>query len=320
MLSLTSHMLHLGIICSIRVARVHSMSMKRTVKTSLLYGALHSSYNQFGNSIFNIFCLLIIHSHDRTSSITRVHTTTWDYFTDRLADRFRKSSIVVKEEIMTDINDLVQEFWTSRIGAIETFFIAMRSSRLLKILQECLDSLEDDVKVCFDIISFFATAVDLADNNLQTFDDDGILEDIRPMRDKFTILLDGYRKTFDQYRKMFDQSLSNSKDLGDMLRFLPGIVVQKNLSMQGMADLYRIKPVFLERLIKPIELLLRPSGHGLYYPRYYPRYILDDYLSGFLQDRDRSQHYYCDPKPQHTSICRQILSLLDQSNVFDSQS
>ena len=160
------------------------------------------------------------------------------------------------------------------------------------------------------------TAVDLADNNLQTSesglyfdsDDDQSLALDRILRDKFKILFDGYRK-------MFDQSLSNSKDLGDMLRFLPGVVVQKGLSIQGMADLYRIKPDFLERLIKPIELLLRPSGHGLY-----PRYMLDDYLSGFLQDRDRSQHYYCDPELQHTSICRQILSFLDRSNVFDFQS
>ena len=288
------------------------------MKTSLLYGALHSLYNQFGNSISTIFSLLIIHIHYRTSSITRVHTRTWEYFTDNLADRFCDSSNVVKEEIMTDINDLVQEFWTSRIGAVETSFIAMRSSRLLKILQECLDSLEDDVVVCFDIISFLATAVDLADNNLQTADDKRRLglddSDMRTLRDKFNILFDGYRKMFGHYRKMFDQSLSNSKDLGDMIRFLPGVVVQKRLSMQGMADLYRIKPDFLERLIKPIELL-RPSGHGLY-----PRYVLEDYLSGFLQDRDRSQHYYCDPKLQHSSICRRILSLLDRPNFFDFQS
>ena len=56
---------------------------------------------------------------------------------------------------MTDINNLVQEFWTSRIGAVETSYIAMRSSRLLGILQKCLYSLEDDVKVYFNIISFF---------------------------------------------------------------------------------------------------------------------------------------------------------------------
>ena len=134
------------------------------------------------------------------------------------------------------------------------------------------------------------------------------------MRDKFKILFDEYRKMFGHYRKMFDQSLSNSEDLGDMLRFLPGVVVQQNLSMQGMADLYRIKPEFLKRLIKPIELL-RPSGHYLY-----PRYVLDDYLSGFLQDRERSQHYYCDPELQHASICRHILSLLDRSNVIELQS
>ena len=119
----------------------------------------------------------------------------------------------------------------------------------------------------------------------------------------------------DPYRKTFDQSLSNSEDLGNMLRLLPGVVVQKNLSLQGMAVLYRIKPDFLERFIKPIELLRPEDGFKLY-PR---RYMLDDYLSGFLQDRDRSQLYYCDPELQHISICRRILSLLDQSNVFDLQ-
>ena len=121
---------------------------------------------------------------------------------------------------------------------------------------------------------------------------------------KFEILLDGYRK-------MFDHSLSISKDLGDMLRFLPGVVVQKRMTMQGMTDLYRIKPELLERFIKftmePLESFLS-------------RYTLDDYLSDFLQDQDRSQLYYCDPMLQHTSICRHFLSLLDGSNAFDFQS
>ena len=125
------------------------------MKTSLLYGALHSLYNQFGNSIFKIFSILIIHSHDRTSSINGVHTATWDYFTSSLADRFINSPKVVKEEIMSGINDLVQEFWTSSNGAVGTS--AMRGSCLLGILQKCFDSLE----VCFDIISFFATVLDL---------------------------------------------------------------------------------------------------------------------------------------------------------------
>ena len=44
---------------------------------------------------------------------------------------------------MTDINDLVQEFGTSSNG---TFSFAMRSSRLLGILQSCYESLEH---VCF---------------------------------------------------------------------------------------------------------------------------------------------------------------------------
>ena len=82
-----------------------------------------------------------------SSSITRIlHTTTWDYFAKYLRVRFIPSPKVVKETIMTDINDLVQEFWTSSDGAVGASFIAMR--RLLEILQGCLDSW----KVCFDII------------------------------------------------------------------------------------------------------------------------------------------------------------------------
>ena len=86
--------------------------------------------------------------------------------------------------------------------------------------------------------------------------------------------------------------------------------------MQGMADLYGIKPDFLERLVKSIDSeLLTPSPHGLY-----SGIMLDDYLSGFLQDRDRSQLHYCDPVLQHIAICRQILSSSHQSNISDLQS
>ena len=125
-----------------------------------------------------------------------------------------------------------------------------------------------------------------------------------PIGAEFKILFDGYRK-------MFDQSLSKSKDLGDILRFLPGVVVQKShISMKGMADLYRIKPDLLERLINsPIKPLKLSSSSSCY--------ILDDYLSRFLQDYDRSQLYYCDPMLQHISICRHFLSLLDVSNASD---
>ena len=92
-----------------------------------------------------VFSLSIIHNCVRmSSSITRVlHTTTWIYFTI-LGDRFFRSPKVVKEAIMTDIYDLVQEFWTSSDGAVGASFIAMR--RLLEILQLVL------WKVCFDII------------------------------------------------------------------------------------------------------------------------------------------------------------------------
>ena len=178
-----------------------------------------------------IFSLLIVHIHERMSSIIRVlHTRTWHYFTSHLPVCFSRSSKAVKEVIMTDINDLVEEFWgTSSDGAIGASFFAMR--RLHEILQRCLE-------VSFDTVSVFATAVDLADKNPQLSADwhhsQSDLED--QIRAKFKILLDGYRK-------MFDQSFSKSKDLGDVLRFLPGVVVQKQMSMRGMADLYRIKPM-----------------------------------------------------------------------------
>ena len=46
--------------------------------------------------------------------------------------------MVVKEAIMTDINNLLQEFWrTSSDGVVDVSFHAMR--RLLEILQVCCD-------------------------------------------------------------------------------------------------------------------------------------------------------------------------------------
>ena len=156
------------------------------------------------------------------------------------------------------------------------------------------------------LFSIFAIAVDLADKNLQSSKHPNSWNystESDRIRAKFKILLD-------EYRKMLDQLFSKSKDLGDMLRFLPGVVVQKHMSMQGMAKLYRIKPDLLERLINSAIEALIPS------PAFYPRYILDDYLSGFLQDQDRSQLYYCDPILQHISICRHFL-LADRPNALD---
>ena len=107
---------------------------------------------------------------------------------------------------------------------------------------------------------------------------------------------------------MIDQSFSKSKDLGDILRFLPGVVVQKALSMEGMSVLYRIKANLLERLIK---LAFEADFSNAY--------TLIGYLSDFLLDRGRSQLCYCDLELQHISICRQFLSLLDRSHDFDLQ-
>ena len=110
---------------------------------------------------------------------------------------------------------------------------------------------------------------------------------------------------------MFDLSLSKSKDFGDMLRFLPsGVVVQDDLTLEAMADLYGIKLNLLERLTKfPFEPLEPLFSFGC-------QYKLDDYLSGFFQDRDRSRLYYCDPMLQHISICRHFLSLLNHDGAY----
>ena len=107
---------------------------------------------------------------------------------------------------------------------------------------------------------------------------------------------------------MLDQSFLKSKNLGVMLRSLPGVVVQKAMNMQEMADLYGIEPDSLGRslLVWPIEI---------FEIRHEACYVLDGYLSDFLQDRDRSQHYYCDPMLQHLSICLRFLSLLHESNL-----
>ena len=124
-------------------------------------------------------------------------------------------------------------------------------------------------------------------------------------RAEFKILLDGYRKMYNH--SMF---IPNLKNLGRMLRLLPGVVVQKELSTQGMAVLYGIEPDLLECLIKS-TLKLGSS----YTSALISRYKLDDYVSDFLQDSDRSQLYYCDPMLQHISICRHILSLQDGTIV-----
>ena len=112
---------------------------------------------------------------------------------------------------------------------------------------------------------------------------------------------------------MFDQLLSGSKNLADMLRLLPGVIVQKQMSLRRMAVLYGIKLDLLVRLIKstiePSEFDVSPDLH----------YILDGYLSDFLQHPDRSQLYYYDRDPmlQHIAICRRFLSLLDGSNAVN---
>ena len=89
-----------------------------------------------------IFSILTIHNYDRRSSISQApHAATWDYLISHLPDHFIGSPNVVKEAIITDIKDLVQEFWRTSIDEVngESIF-AMR--RLHEILRQGLE-------VCF---------------------------------------------------------------------------------------------------------------------------------------------------------------------------
>ena len=88
-----------------------------------------------------------------------------------------------------------------------------------------------------------------------------------------------FKILFDGYQKMFDQSLSKSKDLVDLVDILR--------SMHEMVELYRKSQEWSGFIESP---------------------------TNFLQDRDR---YYCDPnlKLQHISICRHLLSLLNEFEV-----
>ena len=73
------------------------------------------------------------------SPIARVpHAPTWKFFTSYLPTRFHRSPKAVKEAIMTDINDLVQDFWrTSSDGAVGASFFEIR--RLYEILEGFLE-------------------------------------------------------------------------------------------------------------------------------------------------------------------------------------
>ena len=172
-------------------------------------------------------------------------------------------------------------------------FLRLVSTQLIKNLQKSVN-LEPEFTDLFP----YRTGSD--------FDD--IVDD--PIRAKFKMVFDGYQM-------MFDQSFSKSEDLehlGDMVRLLPGIVVQNDMNIKGMAILYKIKRHYLKRIIHWPDLVTIDCVPP------YTRYKLDGYLSGFLQDRDRSQSYYCDPMLQHISICRHFLSLLGRSNAFHLQS
>ena len=79
-----------------------------------------------------------------SSNVRVLHTATWDYFTSKLPSHFFGSPKVVMEAIMTDINDLVQEFWSTSYDGVGASFFAMR--RLFGILEFC----HGQLRVCFE--------------------------------------------------------------------------------------------------------------------------------------------------------------------------
>ena len=94
--------------------------------------------------------LLITHNHDSTSSITRVlHTATWDFFTLRLPGHFCSSPKVVKEAIMTDLDNFMtdldnlvqEEFWRTSSDR-DVGYVGFAMCRLYDILHRCSNILE----------------------------------------------------------------------------------------------------------------------------------------------------------------------------------
>ncbi|KAF8816521.1 hypothetical protein BYT27DRAFT_7182095 [Phlegmacium glaucopus] len=195
----------------------------------------------------------------RTHSTTRLpHSATWRYIDIHIPRRFIGSPKLVRDTIMTDINQLTQEFRKiSSSGAVDISFPAR-----LCLMQ--------------------------------------ILKTIR-LGQRYT---DGeFSRVYHGYQMMLRQSFTESNDIGDLSRFLPGVLVQKALSMQGMADLYSVKVDLLHRLFEPFARV------GL------SDYMLLDHLSAFFM---HSHHPYS--SLHHVLICRQFLFLLDGSNVPDLQS
>lgn len=119
----------------------------------------------------------------------------------------------------------------------------------------------------------------------------------------------GYQKMLDQ---CFVSAFSKARpDIGD-LRLLTGIVVQKSLTMEGMAHLYRVE-------VDQIKLFSQWALRT-YKVNTPCTYTLEGDLSAFLRDSHRSQLYYYDPMLHHVFICRRLLSLLDESNASTFQS
>ncbi|KAF8801464.1 hypothetical protein BYT27DRAFT_7147456 [Phlegmacium glaucopus] len=195
-------------------------------------------------------------------STTRLpHSATWDYVTSHLPRRFIASPKQVRDAIMTNINELTQEFWKiSNSGAVDVFFPAMFC--LMRILKK-------DVK--------------------ETKSDLGATDD-------------EFLRAYHEYQKILDRSFTESRDIGDLLRFLPGVMVQKGLSMQGMADLYSVKMDLLHRLFEPFARV------GL------PFYELQGCLSTHLM------RYHPHYRLHHVLTCCQFLSLFDGSNARGLQS
>ena len=143
-----------------------------------------------------MYNLLIIHDHDRRSSIIPVlRAATWSFFASHLPSHFSYSPKLVKEAIMADINGLMQDSWkTSDCNeAGRKSYLAMW--HLLDVLQECLYIFD----VRFNLISVFATA----DKDLQRqadprsvrfFSSHATGSDDTEVRAKFKILLDDYDK------------------------------------------------------------------------------------------------------------------------------
>ncbi|KAF8162767.1 hypothetical protein B0H34DRAFT_692893 [Crassisporium funariophilum] len=118
-----------------------------------------------------------------------------------------------------------------------------------------------------------------------------------------------YSKVFYNYRTILDEcyhaAFSASSDMDDLIKSLPGILVQRlEMPLQGIADVFAVDlhlaKDLLDRNRQFIGIFKPAPGH----------FALNVLVSEYLRDASRCGMHYHDPLLHHIAICRRYLSVL----------